>query len=214
MKNLISKCCGVGVHQDGNCLTGYICDKCNEYCICDTIEPKEEKEEVKGKIKDLEDIMQSIKEIIIGNSIWRKYPDGHTDFNEMNLDKILCLIATSISELLDNQETTTPDNIYSIKPKSHKEEKQLPMTFNGKTFNVDETIYDLVKLLNDNYKQTVASCSGHGFQPISIAFKDRTEMLIMTYEQARKVDKLFPDINGERMETPTQNDWIKNNGIC
>lgn len=88
-------------------------------------------------------------------------------------------------------------NKEEIKPKPHSEEKQLPMTFNSKTFGVDETIYDLVKLLNENYKPTVASCSGHGHQPTSIIFNDDTEMMIMTYEQARKVDKLFPDINGE-----------------
>jgi len=66
---------------------------------------------------------------------------------------------------------------------------------NGKIVRVDDCIYYLVKILNENYKATIASCCGHGKQPTSIVFADTTEMRIMTYEQARKVDKLFPPIN-------------------
>lgn len=83
----------------------------------------------------------------------------------------------------------------------NRKEKKLPMTFNGKVFFVDETIYDLVRLLNERYRTTIASCSGHGFQPASIVFNDNTEMRIMTFEQARQVDKLFPDINGNTIST-------------
>ena len=89
----------------------------------------------------------------------------------------------------------------------HKDEKQLRMKFNGKTFLVDETIYELVRLLNEYYKPTVASCSGHGYQTISIIFKDNTEMRIMTYDQARKVDKLFPDINGDEIDKDWEKEW-------
>ncbi len=75
-----------------------------------------------------------------------------------------------------------------------KNEKQKLMEVNGKSFYVDETIYDLVLLLNKHYKPTIASCSGHGNQPASIIFDDETELRIMTYEQARIVDKFFPNI--------------------
>jgi hypothetical protein len=69
------------------------------------------------------------------------------------------------------------------------------MELNGRVFGVDECIYDLVKFLNKYYKPTTASCCGHGKQPGSVIFKDWTEIRIMTFEQARKVDKLFPPIN-------------------
>ncbi len=75
-----------------------------------------------------------------------------------------------------------------------KNENQKLMKVNGKSFYVDETIYDLVLLLNKHYKPTIASCSGHGNQPASIIFDDETELRIMTYEQARIVDKFFPNI--------------------
>ena len=73
--------------------------------------------------------------------------------------------------------------------------------------DVDSCIYDFVKLLNDNGYQTIASCCGHSKQPTSIMFitdeelpktinkEDVKEIRIMTYDQARLVDKLFPPIN-------------------
>ena len=70
-----------------------------------------------------------------------------------------------------------------------------PLKIKGKIRDIDECIYDLVKLLNENYKTTVACCCGHGKQPASIIFEDNTEMRIMSFKQARKVDKLFPPIN-------------------
>ena len=60
---------------------------------------------------------------------------------------------------------------------------------------VDSCIAPLVQLLNNIGKETVASCCGHGKQPSSIIFRDNTEIRIMTFEQARIVDKLFPPIN-------------------
>ena len=65
----------------------------------------------------------------------------------------------------------------------------------GKDRRIDSCIYDLVKLLNKHYKTTIASCCGHGKQPTSIIFSDKSEIRIMTFRQARKVDKLFPPIN-------------------
>lgn len=70
-----------------------------------------------------------------------------------------------------------------------------PMSINGKIRDIDDCIFDLVVLLNRYYKTTIASCCGHGKQPTSIAFEDGSEMIILNYKQARKVDKLFPPIN-------------------
>ena len=70
-----------------------------------------------------------------------------------------------------------------------------PLKINGKNRDIDDCIFSLVRLLNDNYKTTIASCCGHGKQPTSIAFEDGSEIIILNYEQARKVDELFPPIN-------------------
>lgn len=61
--------------------------------------------------------------------------------------------------------------------------------------NIDICIFNLVKLLNKKYKTTIACCCGHGKQPSSIVFEDKTEIRIMSFKQARKVDKLFYKIN-------------------
>ena len=69
---------------------------------------------------------------------------------------------------------------------------------NGKPFYVDECIAPLIQVLNDNGFPTIASCCGHGKQPSSIIFKldgKEKEIRIMTFGQARKVDKVFPPIN-------------------
>jgi len=68
---------------------------------------------------------------------------------------------------------------------------------NGKDVSVDSCIANLVKLLNDNYKPTVASCCGHGNQPTRISFRDDTEIFITDYEKAQKISKMFPKISGE-----------------
>ena len=65
----------------------------------------------------------------------------------------------------------------------------------GKVRNIDECLFNLVKLLNENYKSTIACCCGHGKQSGSIVFEDESEIRIMNFKQARKVDKLFPPIN-------------------
>ena len=61
----------------------------------------------------------------------------------------------------------------------------------------DPELVPIVKALNDAGIATVASCSGHGYQPGSVILADGTEIRIFTYEQARLVDKMFPGINGE-----------------
>lgn len=70
-----------------------------------------------------------------------------------------------------------------------------------KTVDVDSCIYDFVKMLNDNGFKTVACCCGHGKRPASIMFIDPNDMfhykeiMIMSFEQARALDKMFPPIN-------------------
>ena len=67
-----------------------------------------------------------------------------------------------------------------------------------KIIEVDECIAPIIWALNRTGIDTVASCCGHGQQPGSIALKDGREIRLMsTFEDARKVDKLFPAINPE-----------------
>jgi len=61
---------------------------------------------------------------------------------------------------------------------------------------VDSCIAPLVQCLNDTGIRTIASCCGHGHQPSSIILDEDREIRIMTFSQARKVDKLFPGIDG------------------
>lgn len=61
--------------------------------------------------------------------------------------------------------------------------------------DIDSCIAPVVVALNEAGLTTIASCCGHGKQPASIALADGREVRIMTYEQARRVDELFPPIN-------------------
>lgn len=61
----------------------------------------------------------------------------------------------------------------------------------------DKEIAHIVKALNDAGIKTVASCSGHGMRPCSIILENGTELIITTQEQARELDGLWWDINGE-----------------
>ena len=70
-----------------------------------------------------------------------------------------------------------------------------PLEIKGKTVFIDNCIFDLVKLLNENYKTTIASCCGHGKQPTRITFEDKSEIVILDYKQATKISNLFPPIN-------------------
>ena len=67
--------------------------------------------------------------------------------------------------------------------------------------DVDACIAPIVKAFNDTGVQTIASCCGHGKQPGTIALADGREVRIMTYEQAREVNKLFPPINDRAAPT-------------
>ena len=67
---------------------------------------------------------------------------------------------------------------------------------NKKEVSIDSCIYYLVKILNENYKATIACCCGHRKQPIRISFADCTELFIASsYEDASKISKLFPPID-------------------
>ena len=67
---------------------------------------------------------------------------------------------------------------------------------NKKEVSVDSCIYYLLKILNENYKSTIASCCGHGKQPTRISFADHTEIFIARdYDEATKISKSFPPIN-------------------
>jgi tRNA(Phe) wybutosine-synthesizing methylase Tyw3 len=72
------------------------------------------------------------------------------------------------------------------------------MEIGGRRREIDSCIFDFVRMLNENDYRTIASCCGHGRQPASIIYeKDgvQREIRIMTFEQARKIDKLFPAIH-------------------
>lgn len=66
----------------------------------------------------------------------------------------------------------------------------------GKPREVDSCIFDIVKMLNENGYETIASCCGHGKQPVNIALRDGREIFIVNnYEDGRKISQLFPPIN-------------------
>lgn len=66
----------------------------------------------------------------------------------------------------------------------------------NRIIDVDSCIADLVDALNKCGLKTVASCCGHGKQPGTILLKDGREVRIFSsWEDGRKVDKLFPPIN-------------------
>jgi len=80
------------------------------------------------------------------------------------------------------------------------------MTFNGKTFEVDDDIAALVHALNTAGIATVASCSGHGMRPGRISLADGRELFVLpSYEIAQWFDTQFPrDINGQTADERTE----------
>lgn len=68
-------------------------------------------------------------------------------------------------------------------------------TINGKRFDIDCCISNIVKALNDVGIETVASCCGHGKQPGNIVFKDGREIIIAPdFETGRKISSIFDPI--------------------
>src|SRR5690606_14254719 len=84
------------------------------------------------------------------------------------------------------------------------------MTFNGKTFEVDDDIADLVHALNTAGIATVASCSGHGMRPGRISLADGRELFVLpSYEIAQWFDTQFPrDINGQTADEREERDEL------
>lgn len=76
------------------------------------------------------------------------------------------------------------------------------MTFNGKTFEVDDEIASIVHALNAAGIPTVASCSGHGMRPGRISLADGRELFVLpSYEIGQWFETQFPrDINGQTKE--------------
>lgn len=58
----------------------------------------------------------------------------------------------------------------------------------------DPCIATIVDALNHRGIRTVASCCGHRRRPGSIALADGREVLVVTHEQARELDALWPAI--------------------
>jgi hypothetical protein len=65
-----------------------------------------------------------------------------------------------------------------------------------KMVGVDSCIVEIVKALNDAGITTIASCCGHGHRTGSIVLADGRELMVTTFDQARKLDNLFPAIDG------------------
>lgn len=67
---------------------------------------------------------------------------------------------------------------------------------------IDEDIRPIVDALNAAGIETVASCCGHTFQPSSVTIRHNgviKVLRLLTYTQARRIDRFFPGVNGERM---------------
>ncbi len=60
---------------------------------------------------------------------------------------------------------------------------------------VDSCIAGFVKMLNENYYETIASCFGHGKQPIRISLRDGRDIFIMSFEEAQRITQIFPAVN-------------------
>ena len=68
---------------------------------------------------------------------------------------------------------------------------------NGRLYNIDKCIAQIVKALNMSGLKTVASCCGHGKRPGSIALGDGREIIIVSdYKDGRKIDECFPSMKG------------------
>lgn len=68
----------------------------------------------------------------------------------------------------------------------------------------DPEVVWLVKLLNDGGVPTVASCSGHGYQPPTVVLRDGRVLIVLDdLDALARVNVVFGfDINGEPIEDP------------
>lgn len=71
--------------------------------------------------------------------------------------------------------------------------EQALVDLDGKTVCIDPCLVDFIKLVNQNYKKTVACCCGHGNRPGVIAFEDGSEFIIArNWEEARHIERAVP----------------------
>ena len=75
--------------------------------------------------------------------------------------------------------------------------------YNGLVIEVDRCIVPLIMALNGSVGglETVASCCGHGHRPGSILYrkkgeKEVRELLLVSFEEGRRMDSMWPDIHG------------------
>ncbi len=81
--------------------------------------------------------------------------------------------------------------------------------------HVDACIQPLVQAINNAGIRTVNCCCGHGHRHGSVILEDGREILIMpTSEDARKVDHLWPDILGNKLEQKPGGEYGRHNPHC
>lgn len=65
---------------------------------------------------------------------------------------------------------------------------------------IDPCISNIVQALNKAKILTIASCCGHNNRPGIITLEDGRELIISPdFKTSRKIDKLFPDIWGNKI---------------
>lgn len=70
--------------------------------------------------------------------------------------------------------------------------------------DIDRCIAPLVQTLNNAGFFTKACCCGHGHRPGNIVLRDGRELLLLrSYEEARSLDWLWPNIQGETIKFET-----------
>lgn len=97
------------------------------------------------------------------------------------------------------------------------------LKINGKIRDIDECIYDLVKVLNETGMETVACCCGHGKQPVRISIlngkdengliKSKELFIFKDYETGQKISGLFPPISPYRKSKFSNNYFMFRNKV-
>ena len=102
---------------------------------------------------------------------------------------------------MDDISRTTKCNCEPGDPTNDARVKLHHPTKRGYIFaGVDPCIAPLVQTLNDAGLQTIASCCGHGHQPVWIALEDGREIFIVNHAQAQTIGRMFLDIHGNVIE--------------
>lgn len=76
------------------------------------------------------------------------------------------------------------------------------LSHDGKAYQrvvgVDACIAPIVQALNAAGLPTIASCCCHGAAPSRISLRDGRDVLIVTYDQAQRIQWMYPAIDGRR----------------